>query len=129
MKPMLLILSLSLLTVSGLMAQTKPAAKAATGDIEKGKALYAKLNCQTCHSAAAIAPAMKDVIGKYKDADALMKMLAAPVKSGKYPAAMPPVKVTKDEAKQLLAFIQDDVKKAAKPGTASDKTKKTEKKN
>lgn len=126
MKPLLVLASILLMSATSLMAQTKAAAP--VSDVEKGKALYAKHNCQTCHSMAAIAPAMKDVIGKYKDADALMKMLAAPVKSGKYPAAMLPVKVSKDEAKQLLAFIQDDVKKASKPA-ASDKTKKTEKKN
>lgn len=100
-------------TVSSAQSKDKKAAAAMDGD--KGKALVQKNNCIACHaSKGVVAPEFKDVLNKYSDAEKFQKMLAKPPKSGKFPGAMPPVTLTKDEAKAVLTYLQDDLKKSAK---------------
>lgn len=104
-----------LLMASIAFGQAKDKKAVAVADVEKGKALVQKNNCVACHaSKGVVAPEFKDVLGKYTDAEKFQKMLAKPIKSGKFPGAMPPVTVSKEEAKAMLTYLQDDLKKSAK---------------
>ncbi|MCK6602270.1 MAG: cytochrome c [Bacteroidetes bacterium] len=115
MKKMLLVVT-SLVLISAVSLGQSKDKKAAPADEGKGKALVQKHNCVACHaSKGVVAPEFKDVLSKYTDADKFQKYLAKPVKSGKFPGAMPPVTVSKEEAKQMLTYLQDDLKKSAKP--------------
>ncbi|MCA0445988.1 MAG: cytochrome c [Bacteroidetes bacterium] len=115
MKKSGLLTLLILLLATFAFAQNKDKKPAAVAEGDKGKALIQKNNCIACHaSKGVVAPEFKDVLGKYTDAEKFQKMLAKPPKSGKFPGAMPPVTVSKEEAKAMLAYLQNDLKKSVK---------------
>ncbi|MBN8704435.1 MAG: cytochrome c [Bacteroidetes bacterium] len=115
MRKSVLLSMIFLLVANVAFSQVKAKKAVVLDDSEKGKVLVQKHNCVACHSSkGVVAPEFKAVLGKYTDADKFQKMLAKPPKSGKFPGAMPPVVISKAEAKSMLTFLQNDLKKSVK---------------
>lgn len=113
-----LISMIFLLVANTAFTQVNAKKVVAPDDDSKGKALVQKHNCVACHaSKGVVAPEFKTVLDKYTDDTKFQAMLAKPPKSGKFPGAMPPVVVSKSEAKSILTFLKNDLKKSVKAPT------------